>query len=77
MRDPLAWRVGHRAAEPIFFWSAVGTSLPASLAIVVFSDERLYVAFLLITSAFLVVGPSLACVAAHRAASASVSDHDG
>ena len=77
MRSPSAWRIGHAASEPVFRWSAVAASIPALLSVLAWADESLYLAFLLAASAVLVVGPTLACIVAHRAASTVEDDPDG
>ena len=50
---------------------------PALLSVLAWADESLYLAFLLAASAVLVVGPTLACIVAHRAASTVEDDPDG
>jgi len=68
MRDETAWRAGHRAAQPTFFWSAVVTTAPATISIFLSENEALYAAFLTVSAVSLTLGSTLACIEAHRAA---------
>ena len=68
MRDEAAWRAGHEAAVPAFFWSALVTTVPAALSVLVSDDETLYAGLLVVSTVALTLGSSLACLAARRAA---------
>jgi uncharacterized protein with PQ loop repeat len=74
MKNEASWSRGHAAAAPIFFWSAVTTSLFSVAAAFVVGIESLYVGFVLVSVVSLVVGSTGGIVVAHRAAMAILPD---
>ena len=74
MKNEESWFGGHAAAAPIFFWSAVTTSVFSVATCFVAGVESLYVGFLVVSVVSLIVGSTGGIVVAHRAAMAIPPD---
>jgi hypothetical protein len=71
MKNESSWKRGHAAAVPVFYWSAIATSVFSIGAIACSGVEALYVAFVLVCATSLTLGSSLGILVAHRAARAA------
>ena len=77
MKNEESWSGGHAAAAPVFFWSAVTTSVFSVATCFVAGVESLYAGFLLVSVVSLIVGSTGGIVVAHRAAMAIPPDEVG
>lgn len=74
MKNQESWFGGHAASAPIFFWSAVMTSVFSVAPCFVVGVVSLYVGLLTVSVVSMIVGSTCGIIVAHRAAMAIPPD---